>query len=266
MAKKSAASVRLLGLLGGAASALLGIAGAAGAADLPTSKAPPAPAPVVEASLPFFVKLGLTYAINTSSSKIYSQSPARLAVGDPTQYQVPGLGADLSNIATLGVEAGYYVLPNISVDISGGIPMWVKDTTKGTPPNNIPPSGTRLGSYLAGIIPVTVVYHFTQWGQIQPYLGVGLAPVFSFAQRNGFNTGITVDPTIGLVLQAGADIMFDRHWGWSFDVKKVFSSTKDHATGDDLTVIGIPSQLPLRSTQKVNFQPWLLSTGVMYRF
>jgi outer membrane protein len=168
MAKILAATTGILGLLSGAA-ALIALSGGAMAADLPTAKAPPAPAPVaIEEPLPFFVKLGLTYAINTSSSKIYSQSPGQLAIGDPTQYLVPGLGAKLSNIATLGFEAGYYVFPNISIDVSGGIPMWVKDTTKGIPPNNLPPAGTRLGSYLAGLIPVTVVYHFTQLGQIQP--------------------------------------------------------------------------------------------------
>jgi outer membrane protein len=264
MTKKSVAAARFLGLLVGASS-LIGLSNGASAADLPTSKAPPAPAPIVEAQLPFFVKVGLTYAINTSSSKIYTQSQL-LATGDPTQYLVPGLGANLSNIVTLGLEAGYYVMPNISLDVSGGIPMWVKDTTKGAPPGGIPPAGTRLGSYVAGLIPVTVLYHFTGFGQIQPYVGAGLTPVFSFAQKNGFNTGITVDPTVGFVLQAGADVMFDRHWGWSIDVKKVFANAKDHTTGDNLATIGIPVQLPLQSTQKVNFQPWVLSTGVVYRF
>ena len=266
MAKQLRAAMRVFCALTGAG-ALFGLSIAAQAADLPTMKSPPVSAPVVaQPPLPFFVKLGLTYAINTSSSKIYSQSAQRLAVGDPTQYLVPGLGANLSDIATLGAEFGYFVFPNISIDVSGGIPMWVKDTTKGNPPGNIPPPGTKLGSYLAGLIPVTVVYHFTQFEWIQPYLGAGLTPVFSFAQKNGFDTGITVDPTVGLVLQAGTDIMLDRHWGWSFDVKKVFANAKDHGTGVDLTTVGIPARLPLATTQKVTFQPWLLSTGVVYRF
>lgn len=268
MARQSSVTVRFLSALIGAGS-LVGLSIGAQAADLPTMKAPLAPAPVAaEPPLPFFVKLGLTYAINSSSSKVYSQSAQRLAVGDPTQYLVPGLGANLSNIATLGAEFGYFIFPNISLDVSGGIPMWVKDTTKGNPPGNLPPPGTKLGSYLAGLIPVTVVYHFTQFGWVQPYLGAGLTPVFSFAQKSGFDTGITVDPTVGLVLQAGTDVMIDRHWGWSFDVKKVFANAKDHGTGVDLTTIGIsnPPRLPLATTQKVTFQPWLLSTGVTYRF
>ena len=93
-----------------------------------------------------------------------------------------------------------------------------------------------------------------------------MTPVFSFAQKSGFDTGITVDPTVGLVLQAGTDVMIDRHWGWSFDVKKVFANAKDHGTGIDLTTIGFPGRPPLATTQKVTFQPWLLSTGVVYRF
>ena len=266
MVLKANIAKRTLAALIGAVS-VCGLLGSASAADLPTSKsAPPPPPPVAAPQLGFFVKFGLAYAINTTSSKIYSQSAQRLAVGDTTQYLVSGLGANLSNIATLGVEVGYFVTPNISIDVSGGFPMWVKDTTKGNPPGNIPPPGTRLGSSLAGLIPVTVDYHFTQFGWFQPYFGAGLTPVFSFAQRNGFDTSITVDPTVGLVLQAGTDVMLNDHWGWSFDVKKIFANAKDHGTGVNLATIGIPLQLPLATTQKVNFQPWLLSTGVVYRF
>jgi outer membrane protein len=243
---------------------------AAAAADYPTKKkAPPAPAPVVVAPVApgFFVKAGFLYAINQSSSKLYAGG-----------VQIPGVGATFSDVATLGIESGYYVTPNVSVDVSAGVPMWVTDKTKGAtavgplpsppfPATFLPvPDGTLIAKVMPAFVPVTVLYHFTQFGAFQPYLGAGFAPVFALAHRDEFNTGVTVDPTIGLVLQAGADVMIDQHWGWSVDVKKLFADVTSHATGDNLALIGVPAAIAVPGEQKTNFQPWILSTGVTYRF
>ena len=237
-------------------------AGAARGADLQPPIPAPATTPLAPASLGFFIKVGVTFAVNTSSSKLYSEQ----LPGGPLP-EIPGVGANFSNVATLGLEAGYFITPNLSLDVSGGIPLWVNDTTKGASPTGIPPDSTRLGAFMPAIVPVTAVYRFTQLGPFQPYLGAGFAPIFSFAQRDAFITGSTVDSTVGLVLQGGADIMIDNHWGWSFDVKKVFANSQSHGTGENFSTIGVPlGELPLTSAQKVNFQPWLLSTGVTYRF
>ncbi len=105
---------------------------AAAAADYPTKKkAPPAPAPAVVATITpgFFVKAGFLYAINQSSSKSYSQ-----LVPIPGSPQLPvGVGSTISNIATLGFEAGYYLRPDLSIDVSAGFPVWATDTSKGNP-------------------------------------------------------------------------------------------------------------------------------------
>ena len=252
--------------------------GAVAAADYPTRKAPPpAPAPVVVVPVTpgFFVKAGFLYAINNSSSKVYSQGTIP---GTGAQIEVPGVGATIGNVATLGFEAGYFVTPNISVDIAAGLPMWASDKTKGTPgsPFNpggffpLPPNGTTLAKIMPSFVPLTVLYHFNQFGAFQPYIGGGVAAVFSFQTKDEFNTGVKVDPALGLVLQAGADVMIDQHWGWSFDVKRLFAHVESHATGDNLSLIEAPysffGQQSVAGTQKTYFQPWALSTGVTYRF
>jgi outer membrane protein len=239
--------------------------GSAAAADFPTKKtAPPAPAPVVVAPVTpgFFVKAGLLYAINQSSSKLYAAGA-----------QIPGVGATVGNVATLGVEAGYFVTPNVSVDIAAGIPMWADDKLKGATVVPLPgpvyvpvPNGTLLAKIMPSFVPLTVLYHFNQFGAFQPYVGGGVAAVFSFQTKDAFNTGVTVDPTVGLVLQGGADVMIDQHWGWSIDVKKVFANVTSHATGDNLGVVGVPLAIPVPGEQKTYFQPWVLSTGVTYRW
>ena len=75
-------------------------------------------------------------------------------------------------------------------------------------------------------------------------------------------------PTLGLVLQGGADVMLDSHWGLTFDVKKLFADAQSHSTGINLGAIGVPGGgiVPVTGTLKTNFQPWALSTGVIYRF
>jgi outer membrane protein len=263
---------------------------AAAAADFPTKKEPlpapvAAPAPVVGSVLSgFFVKAGFLYAINQTSAKLSSQSPL-----NPTGPEIPiaGVGATVGDVATLGVEAGYFVTPNISIDIAAGLPMWANDKTKGTPgcpfrfsplacvfPGGsvpLPPNGTTLAKIQPSFVPVTVNYHFKQFGAFQPYVGAGVAAVFSFQTKDAFNTGVKVNPAVGLVLQGGADYMLDEHWGVTFDVKKVFAHVTSHATGDSLAYLGYPytlagSSAPLAGTQKTYFQPWVLSTGITYRW
>ena len=234
----------------------------ASAADLPSTKAPlPVLVPMVDDYEPFFVKLGVTYVINTSSSTTYGPLGARVVQGDVGTYP-QHVGATLSNIVTLGGEAGYFVTRNISVNVSGGIPFFVKVNTKGfNPLNPTLVDGTLLGQGELGLIPVTLVYHFNQFGAIQPYLGAGFAPSFSFANKNAFLTDIKIGGSVGLVLQAGADYMIDRNWGVGFDVKKFFTYAETQASG-----VALLPGVPTESVLHTRFQPWLLSLGLTYRF
>jgi outer membrane protein len=255
-------------LLSAAMAGALAASATALAADYPTKKAPPpAPAPVVVASVTpgFFVKAGFLYAINQTSSKLYSGTLNNPPSSLLTQVEIPGVGATVSNVATLGFEAGYFVTPNVSVDVSAGVPMWATDKTKGTPQAFPLPSGTLLAKIMPSFVPVTALYHFTQFGAFQPYLGGGVAAVFSFAKRDAFDTGVDVKPTVGLILQGGADVMIDQHWGWTLDVKKLFAHVTADATGENFASLGGP-EYPIANSQKAYFEPWVLSTGVTYRF
>jgi outer membrane protein len=233
------------------------------AADLPSAKEPIPYAPVVEDFQPFFVKIGVTYAINTSTSSLAGQNPTLLARGNGTLFPA-GVGATIDNVTTVGFEAGYFVTHNISLNVSGGIPFYVKDRTKGyNPQNPLVPNGTVLSQIMPAIVPITAVYHFDNFGPVRPFLGVGFAPGFSFSNKNAFLGNVAVGGAVGLVLQAGADYMFDRHWGLSFDVKKVFAYVGAHSSQIAIPGVGY---VPTVTTQTVNFQPWLLSTGIVYRF
>ena len=154
---------------------------------------------------------------------------------------------------------------NISVDVGLGLPQWSRVVIQN--PNNfglargVPKTGVILGKIMPSFIPVTVNYHFMGFGSFQPYVGIGAAPVFSFQTHDGYQKGLSVAPTIGLVLAAGADMMIDRHWGIAFDVKKVFASVTTTSNG----IAAAPGAVA-NSKLTTFFQPWVLSTGVTYRF
>lgn len=249
-------------LAGALFGAVLAASPGALAADLPMAKdAPPAPAAVNWP--PIFVKAGFTYALNTSASTIYAQEPALLRRGVTDAFNA-GIGATLTDVATLGVEAGIYLTPNVSLDVSGGLPFFIKDKTRGYNPNKPhEPNGTVLARIMPALIPVTLVYHFTNFGAFQPYIGAGPSFGFSFSNQNAFLYTVNVGNSVGFVAQAGVDYLIDDHWGVSLDVKKSFNYVQSSAAGALVPGIGA---VPAKVYQHTFFQPWVFSVGLLYRF
>ena len=246
-------------------------AAAVQAADLPNPPAVP-PSPAAEAAPRWYVKLGALGALNQSWSSLFAQPVAELAVpgvglvpvgGFGPQRSLIGRGATYSSVISASFQAGYFFTPNWTLEISSAVPLWL--TIKITGFSATPPfSGAVLSKLLPGVVPITAVYHFTQFGAIQPYLGAGIVPSFELAVQHGFNTGGSFAPSVGLVAQAGSDYMFNRNWGVFLDVKKLFIWSTGRSTGFDL---GPPiGTIPGAATIKTTFQPWLFSTGVTYRF
>jgi outer membrane protein len=246
--------------------------GAGHAADQPNTQQASAP---VLPSLPnagWYVRFGALGVLNQSSSNLYSQAAATVFVpgigavpfaGVGPQVQLDGRGASYSNIYSVAFAGGYFFTPNWSVEVASGIPMWSSVTINGNAPPG-PPSGTVLAKVLPVATPITGVYHFTQFGGFQPYLGAGIAPTFSLAVRDGYNTGASYQPALGFVVQGGFDFMLNQHWGVFFDAKQGFAQTTGNTTGVNLGQP--PGIIPLVSSIKTNARPVLFSAGFTYRF
>ena len=185
-------------------------AGVVRAADLSNPPAAPA-SPSPEATPRWYVKLGALGALNQSWSSLFAQPVAETAVpgiglvpvgGFGPQLSLVGRGATYSSIVSASFQGGYFFTPNWSLEVSSGVPIWL--TIKITGFSATPPfSETVLGKLLPAVVPITAVYHFTQFGAIEPYLGAGIVPTFQLAVQDGFNTGGSFAPTVGLVAQAG---------------------------------------------------------------
>jgi len=179
------------------------------------------------------------------------------------QLQIPGRGASYTNIYTAAFLGGYFFTPNWSVEVETGFPAWSTLKVNGYSPAG-PPSGTVLGKVMPAGIPITGLYHFTQFGGFQPYLGGGISPTFALAVHDGYATGGSYEPTVGFIVQGGFDYMFNQHWGVFVDAKQGFVGTTGNSTGINLgPPLGIIS---VAGSIKTNARPVSFSTGVTYRF
>src|SRR3984893_213321 len=85
-----------------------------------------------------------------------------------------------------------------------------------------------LGSVRYDSVTLLLQYHFTQFGSIQPYAGIGAGYVFSLGNiSDGILSNFSTDQNFAMVLQAGTDLMLTPNWGVFVDGKRVFFSTAE---------------------------------------
>ncbi|MGV8936459.1 MAG: OmpW/AlkL family protein [Allorhizobium sp.] len=102
---------------------------------------------------------------------------------------------------------------------------------------------------------LTLQYHFTDFGAFKPYVGAGVNYTMFYSQSATNAAALDVENSFGGALQVGFDYMVDEHWGFNFDVKKLFLRP-------DFTVNVGGNELS--GTAKLD--PWLIGAGVTYRF
>lgn len=243
------------------------------AADFAPSAAPaPSNATASDGFQRWFVRFGALGVVSQTWSSLYSQQIAEVVVpgvglvpigGYGPQLRLVGRGASYSNFLTAALQAGYFLTPNWSVEIASAFPVWAQVKITGYSPAG-PPPGTVLTTFMPAGPTMTAAYHFRQFGAFQPYMGAGIEPIFDLAIRNGFSTGAAFDPALGFVLQVGFEYMFLPNWGIFFDAKKIFTQLHGKANG---TNIGPPiGVIPVAASIRTDAQPWVLATGLTYRF
>lgn len=162
--------------------------------------------------------------------------------------QIPGSGLTYSDSVVPELDITYYFTDNLAAELILG-------TTRA----NIRGSDSVAGLGTVGrtwLLPptLTLQYHFTDFGAFKPYVGAGVNYTIFYSQKGiGALTDIKVRNRFGFALQAGFDYMLDEHWGFNLDVKKLYLRPEWSGNGGSLT-------------GKAKLDPWLVGTGVTYRF
>jgi outer membrane protein len=239
MKTKTKAAVSSLALAVG----LFGFAAIGSAADL--AAAPYVKAPVVDTWSPWQVRLRALGVIPDESATLYAGGAV-----------LPGASVRVTNNLTPELDISYYFTRNIAAELILGVTRHDVNISGGAF-NNVP-----VGS--AWLLPptLTLQYHFTNFGAFQPYIGGGVNYTVFFNQKPGDPTnggGITTSNlhnAWGGAAQFGFDYMLSNHLGLNVDVKKIWLRPDWNGA---LAIV-----TPL--TGKVTLDPWIIGTGLTYRF
>ena len=206
----------------------------AGAADLETIQ--PAPETIVseQGPGPWKVRLRGLYVLTHNKGVVNGIDDSDLAYTNTT---IPEL------------DISYFFNENIASEL-----------ILGTTYANIDGKGSIEGLGKIGkvwLLPptVTLQYHFTNFGDFKPYVGAGVNYTMFYDQKAKSADKLDVENSLGAALQVGFDYRIDDHWDFNVDVKKIFMQPKF-----DVTVGGTDY------TGKAKIDPWLIGTGIGYRF
>jgi len=256
------------------------------AADLPSIKAPPPPPPVVEPFHPFQVRLKVGGVIPTDgSASIYDRGTGTY-LGNNTVLQAVGysFGANTRFLgSSTNISSSVVPLIDFSYFLTKN---WAIEAICCVTPHHVTGVGPIQGASVikTWVFPPSLLlqYHFTNFGAFQPYLGVGVNFTAFWGTRAGNQTfpfflpnfpavpsyttatNATITPSWGVVGQAGADYMFNDHWGVNVDVKYIMMEPNAHVwavnTGTPFGALSVPLNLAV----KIN--PIVVSGGLTYRF
>lgn len=101
---------------------------------------------------------------------------------------------------------------------------------------------------------VTLKYRWTNLGQFEPYVGAGVNYTAFIDSDPPAGRHVDYDSSFGPALQVGVDYRLNERWSLNFDVRRIWINT-------DVTISG-----DINATDEVDINPWVISTGIGYRF
>ncbi len=155
--------------------------------------------------------------------------------------------ADFSNETVPELDFTYFFTKNIAAEL---ILATSKHTAKA--------HGTVAGTLDVGeawVLPptLTLQYHFTDFDGFKPYVGAGVNYTMYYNESGKPQQKLEVDDAFGLALQAGVDVPIEGNWGWNFDVKKIYLDADSKWNNGAIT-------------GNIAIDPWIIGTGISYRF
>jgi outer membrane protein len=158
-----------------------------------------------------------------------------------------GLGLSVDNKTFPEVDISHFFTPNLAAELILTYPQKHK----------LYANGTEIGSLKHLPPTLTLQYHFNPGGGVRPYVGAGLnytrfsGVKFAPAVQAALQPSIKRN-SVGLALQAGADIEIAKGTYLNIDLKKVQIDTTVYSAGT--------------SAGKFKVDPLLASVGLGWRF
>jgi len=244
------------------AAALVGAFGAQAADLAPGPVYTKAPAAIEEWN-PWMIRVRAVGVLPDGNSSVHVFDPnGVLATGTAAALSSPSSSLHISDQAIPELDISYFFNQNLAAELILGVS---RHSISGTGAL----AGLPVGKTTVLPPTLTFQYHFTQFGAFKPYVGLGVnySTFFDTKAANVPGTALNVSTTrlslgdsFGAVAQFGFDYMIDRHWGWNVDVKKVWMRPEYSAT---VTTSG-GGVLPVAGTAHID--PWLIGTGITYKF
>jgi outer membrane protein len=200
-----------------------------------------------------FVALGLAACAVTASVTAQAQDSswlvrARAVHIDPADKSDPvgGTGASdrlhVSSKWIPEVDVTYFFTPNWAAELILTYPQ----------KHTVTLDGAGIGTFKHLPPTLTAQYRFLPGATVDPYLGAGLNYTLLSSVKLLNGAGRLEHDSVGLALQAGADVRIDERWSFNVDLKKV-------RIRSDVAINGVRAS-------RVKVDPVLLGAGFGYRF
>jgi outer membrane protein len=222
------------------AAALVGAFGAQAADLAPGPVYTKAPAAIEEWN-PWMIRVRAVDVLPDGNSTVYY-------TGRP-DLSSPNTSLRISDQAIPELDISYFFTQNLAAELILGVS---RHSITGT--GNL--AGANIGKTTVLPPTLTFQYHFTQFGAFKPYVGLGVNYSTFFDTKSGSGIApnrFAIGDSFGAAAQFGFDYMIDRHWGWNVDVKKVWMRP-EYSIGNGAI------------TGTAHIDPWLIGTGITYKF
>ena len=194
----------------------------------------------------------LLASLSLSNAAMAQESPwlvrARAVHLDPADKSDPigGVGASdrlhVSDKWIPEVDISYFFTPNWAAELILTYPQ----------KHTVTLDGASIGTFKHLPPTLTAQYHFLPGAVVNPYLGAGVNYTL-MSKVKLLNGGASLEhDSLGLALQAGADIRLDSHWSINVDIKKL-------QLRSDVMIGGARAS-------RVQVDPVLLGVGFGYHF
>lgn len=175
-----------------------------------------------------------------------------IAVLPDESATISGIGgtAEISDEVVPSVQLEYFFNEHVSAELLCCIAQ-----------HDVAAVNTSLGRVDLGQVThfpptVTLKYRWTNFGNVEPYVGAGVNYTHFFNEElpaGGPVTNISYDDSIGPALQVGADIRLNDHWSINIDARRIWINSEVSLNNGAIRA-------------DVDIDPWVIATGVGYRF